>query len=80
LSHWRKPAKIAGWRYKKLSLGGKAALKTVLTIPASPASSRQAFHIVRQGGDTNRAVRSQTLYLAQISHLRGAHHQHGVTP
>ncbi|VVO45359.1 hypothetical protein PS720_06485 [Pseudomonas fluorescens] len=40
----------------------------------------QALHIVRQGGDTNRAVRSQTLYLAQISHLRGAHHQHGVTP
>jgi arginine/ornithine succinyltransferase subunit-like protein len=40
----------------------------------------QAFHIIRQGGDTNRAVRSQTLYLAQISHLRGAHHQHGVTP
>jgi hypothetical protein len=40
----------------------------------------QAFNIIRQGGDTNRAVRSQTLYLAQISHLRGAHHQHGVTP
>ncbi|MNR03840.1 hypothetical protein D3C85_1197570 [compost metagenome] len=40
----------------------------------------QAFNVIRQGSDTNRAVRSQTLYLAQISHLRGAHHQHGVTP
>ncbi|MNH62602.1 hypothetical protein D3C73_145440 [compost metagenome] len=40
----------------------------------------QTFHVIRQGSDTNRAVRSQTLYLAQISHLRGAHHQHGVTP
>ncbi|MNN14795.1 hypothetical protein D3C81_1278750 [compost metagenome] len=40
----------------------------------------QAFNVIRQGSDTNRTVRSQTLYLAQISHLRGAHHQHGVTP
>ncbi|MNF97970.1 hypothetical protein D3C84_808160 [compost metagenome] len=40
----------------------------------------QALNVIRQGSDTNRTVRSQTLYLAQISHLRGAHHQHGVTP
>ncbi|MNF73360.1 hypothetical protein D3C84_553590 [compost metagenome] len=40
----------------------------------------QALNVVRQGSDTNRAVRSQTLYLAQVSHLRRAHHQHGVTP
>jgi len=40
----------------------------------------QTFHVIRQGSDTNRAIRSQTLYLAQISHLRRAHHQHGVTP
>ncbi|MNM61317.1 hypothetical protein D3C81_726160 [compost metagenome] len=40
----------------------------------------QASSVVRQRGDTNGAVCSHALHFVQISHLRGAHHQHGVTP
>src|SRR5690606_26513958 len=40
----------------------------------------QAAGVVRQRSDAHRAVRSQTLYLGKVGHLRGAHHQHGVTP
>ncbi|MCY1384715.1 hypothetical protein D9M69_730070 [compost metagenome] len=40
----------------------------------------QATGIVRQRSHTNRAVRGETLHLTQVGHLRGAHHQHGVTP
>jgi hypothetical protein len=45
MSHCRKPGKIRGLRYKKLSLGGKAGLKTVLTIPPSLASFRRVFSL-----------------------------------
>jgi len=40
----------------------------------------QTGSIVRQRGDTNGAVGSHALHFVQVSHLRGAHHQHGVTP
>ncbi|CAI8923353.1 hypothetical protein EMIT0P265_50022 [Pseudomonas zeae] len=43
MSHCRKPGKIRGLRYKKLSLGDKAGLKTVLTILTKLASFRRVF-------------------------------------
>ncbi|CAN1603610.1 protein of unknown function [Pseudomonas mediterranea] len=43
LSHCHKPNENGVWRYKKLSLGGKAGLKTVLTILTKLAISRRVF-------------------------------------
>ncbi|MNZ86604.1 hypothetical protein D3C78_1054260 [compost metagenome] len=36
--------------------------------------------VVRQGSHTHGAIRGQPLDFSEVGHLRGAHHQHGVTP
>ncbi|MNT11328.1 hypothetical protein D3C72_1462020 [compost metagenome] len=36
--------------------------------------------VVRQGSNTHGAIRGQALDFSEVGHLRGAHHQHGVTP
>src|SRR5690606_400485 len=40
----------------------------------------QATGIIRQRGDAYRAVGSKTLHFGKVGHLRGAQHQHGLTP
>src|SRR5690606_18398116 len=40
----------------------------------------QPFHIIRQRRDAQWTVRSQALDFSQVGKLRGAHHQHAVTP